>query len=415
MENSIGNKIKLANVEECTACGACYSVCPKSAIFIIVDVEGFFQPIIDNEKCIKCDLCVKTCPIINKKIIDNNVFAYAAINRNKEVREKSSSGGIFSIFAENCIKSGGVVFGSRMNDDFTAKHSYTENIEGLSEFYGSKYVQSYIGDSFIHAKEFLEAGRNVFFSGTPCQIAGLRRYLKHDYENLLTMDFVCHGVPNSRLLKSYIHFQESKYKRSSTQIAFRRKYFGWKQFAIAITFSDGTAYCQSQTTDYWMLAFNKNIMLRKSCYSCSYKTKERESDITVADLWGIDFVAPELDDNKGTSLLLIQNEKGKNIFESLRKKMIYKTIDFNAIKDFNSFHQTELHPCRNEFITECFNNSFDSAYKKYVAEYGVMVIYRKGRRILGKIKQRMYKTLGIGRKDSTNIVDDLLESGKNVE
>ena len=406
----------LADENKCTGCGACFSVCPKGAISFQEDYEGFLQPIVDSEKCINCSLCVKTCPALNYRPVTHEVETYASINRNNRIREESSSGGMFSLFAEDCIRKGGVVFGAKINEDFSICHSYTETIEGLSVFRGSKYVQSSIEDSFKECKKFLEDGRFVLFSASPCQISALKSFLKKDYQNLLTIDFVCHGVPNKKLLSSYIKYQEIQAGSEIRRLAFRQKTNGWKQFSVELDFANGITYCQPQTKDIWMLTFNKNIMLRKSCYTCPYKTKARISDVTLADLWGIGRVAPELDDDKGTSLMLIQSEKARSIFEKLKQEAIYKKIDFDAIEDCNSFHQTELHLNRDNFIEICLKKGFNVAYEKYVAEKGPILIYRFVRRILGKIKRKLFKLLNIKEKQTIEvIVDKLLRTGQNVE
>ena len=410
--------INLIGSKYCTGCEACLSICPVHAISMVEDDEGFKQPVIDINKCIKCSKCIKTCPISNNNSSSDisEVKSYAAINRNSEVRENSSSGGLFYLFAEYIIKNKGVVFGAKINDDFSVMHSYAETLDEVKNFQGSKYVQSQIGDSFIKCKEFLDKGILVLFSGTPCQIYGLKSYLSKKYENLFTIDVICHGVPSTKILKSYIKYQEKKAKSQAQQIAFRRKNFGWKQYAIELLFNNSIAYCTPQTKDIWMLSFNKNVMLRQSCYNCNFKSVSRISDITLADLWGIEFVAPELDDNKGTSLLMIQSEKGRLFFENLKKNLIYKTIDLDRIKRFNSFHQTGCPKNRDKFIKECFEKGFDKAYFKYVSENLFLKIYRKIRRCLGKTKRLIYKLLGLSKENSVKeIVSDLLETGKNIE
>ena len=198
------NKIKLAEKHICTGCAACYSVCPVQCISMKEDAEGFLFPIIDEEKCTKCSLCEKTCLSIMQGKERKPLNVYAAKNPNEEIRKESSSGGIFTLLAEHVINKGGVVFGARFNEDWEVIHDYTETVKGLAAFRGSKYVQSRIGDMYKTAKDFLEKDRNVLFSGTPCQIAGLKAFLRKDYDNLLTVDLVCHGVPSPLVWKRYL-------------------------------------------------------------------------------------------------------------------------------------------------------------------------------------------------------------------
>ena len=286
----------------------------------------------------------------------------------------------------------------------------------MSEFRGSKYVQSNIGDSYIITKNFLELGRLVLFSGSPCQISGLKRYLRKDYDNLITIDFVCHGVPNNKLFLSYIKFLENKNHSKITSFCFRDKTIGWQQFAVKALFNNGKVYCQPQTIDKWRLAFNRDIMLRQSCYNCLYKTKDRESDITIADLWGINEVVPELNDNKGTSLLLIQNDKAQKLFEAVNSQAIYKFIDFERIKKFNSFHQTKIHEKRDVFIEICLSLGFGKAYNKYVESNLLVRLYNFCRRMLGKGKRILLKIFRIEKKAFTqSIVDELLTNNTNIK
>jgi coenzyme F420-reducing hydrogenase beta subunit len=189
---------------ECTGCGACSAACPSLAIRFIQDAEGFYIPEIDYEKCRSCGVCIKACPAANKKQKSRPLVCYAAKNRSEQIRLKSSSGGVFHILAEEILDAGGVVFGASFNNDWEIVHDYIESIDDISKFHGSKYVQSWMGDSYRKCKNFLDAGRNVLFSGVPCQIAALKQFLGKDYENLLTVDLVCHGVPSPGVWKKYI-------------------------------------------------------------------------------------------------------------------------------------------------------------------------------------------------------------------
>jgi coenzyme F420-reducing hydrogenase beta subunit len=364
------NKIKLAEKQICTGCAACYSVCPVQCISMKEDEEGFLFPIIDEEKCAQCSLCEKICPVIFQGKERKPLNVYAVKNPNEEIRLQSSSGGIFTLLAEHIINNGGVVFGARFNEDWEVVHDYTETIEGIEAFRGSKYVQSRIGDMFKTAKDFLETGRNVLFSGTPCQIAGLKAFLQRDYDNLLTVDLVCHGVPSPLVWKKYLcelidillppppNPTYVKYN-SIIDIKFRDKTYGWEIYNFVIHFSlkmpvedytkisninfrdkksgwvsshlitiesslsnNGTKRILLSETgqeNVFLRGFLKNLFLRHSCYNCPVKPLKSGSDITIADYWGIQNVLPEFYDKKGISLVMVNTEKGKKIYGSLNK------------------------------------------------------------------------------------------------
>ena len=204
--------INIVEKKDCCGCSACVSKCPKQCISMIVDNEGFSYPYLDKENCIDCGLCEKVCPVINQNEPKKPLRCYAAINPDENIRVKSSSGGIFTMIAEYIIAEGGVVFGAAWNKNWQVEHTYTEVKEGLKVFRGSKYIQSIIGDSFIQVELFLKVGRKVLFSGTPCQIAGLKKFLRKEYNNLITVDFVCHGVPSPGVFRWYMKEELKKRK-----------------------------------------------------------------------------------------------------------------------------------------------------------------------------------------------------------
>ena len=202
--------IDIKEKNNCCGCSACVQICPKQCISMAADNEGFLYPQVNSAICIDCGLCEKVCPVINQSAPREPLVVYAAKNNNEDIRLKSSSGGIFTLLAEKVIEEGGVVFGAKFDADWNVVHDYTETIEGLAAFRGSKYVQSIIGDNFKTAKQFLNNGRKVLFSGTPCQIAGLKKYLRKEYDNLLTVDVVCHGVPSPMVWRDYLDYKRAK-------------------------------------------------------------------------------------------------------------------------------------------------------------------------------------------------------------
>lgn len=297
-----------------------------------MDKEGFLYPQVDVTRCIDCGKCEKVCPELVEAGEGKATGVYAAKNPDDEVRRASSSGGIFTLLAKYVLAENGVVFGARFDKDWNVVHDYTESKEGLGAFRGSKYVQSRTGETFKQAERFLKAGRKVLFSGTPCQIMGLKRYLRREYDNLLTVDFVCHGVPSPLVWRKYIEEtlvrQDEKIQFRPTLnhlfsdempliegISFRDKCLGWEKFSFALTLSKVTTAGEKNTVSLssifydnaYMQAFLANLTLRPSCYACPAKCGRSGSDVTLGDFWGIGKIAPELDDDRGCSLLIIKS------------------------------------------------------------------------------------------------------------
>ncbi|CAK7071214.1 MAG: hypothetical protein PARBA_02789 [Parabacteroides sp.] len=328
--------INIEDKKRCCGCNACLQRCPKSCIMVQEDEEGFLYPVVDKEVCVDCGLCEKVCPVLNQREERKPLEVYAAFNKNEEIRMQSSSGGVFTALAEQIIQEGGVVFGARFNEDWEVIHDYTETAAGLSVFRGSKYVQSRIGDTFNQAEQFLKQGRCVLFSGTPCQIAGLKLFLRKEYENLLTVDFICHGVPSPGVWRKYLEeliAREGKKKnsvlshsnpilpnsiRDISRIEFRNKRFGWKKYSFALTLSVPIGHGAKNTVllsepynkNLFMKGFLSDLYLRPSCYACPSKSLKSGSDVTIGDFWGIQNIRPEIDDDKGLCCIMVNTEKG---------------------------------------------------------------------------------------------------------
>ena len=307
--------IHITDKQNCCGCSACAQRCPKQCITMQEDNEGFLYPKVDESACIDCGLCEKVCPMITPYEAHEPIQTLAAVNKNDEVRLKSSSGGIFSILAEKVIREGGVVFGARFDDQWQVVIDYTETLEGINDFRGSKYLQASTGDTFKQCENFLKAGRLVMYSGSPCQIAGLKHYLRKEYDNLLLVDFGCHGVPSPKVWQKYL--DEIVGSRDINSTSMRAKTNGWRKFNFEMSFNrdNSTILLSSPASknDY-MRAFLNNLILRPSCHNCKAKECRSHSDITIADYWGIWNVAPELYDDKGTGLVLLHTEKGKTFF-----------------------------------------------------------------------------------------------------
>ncbi|MGB4243761.1 MAG: Coenzyme F420 hydrogenase/dehydrogenase, beta subunit C-terminal domain [Dethiobacteria bacterium] len=353
--------------KHCVGCFACFSICPQSCISMDSDEEGFWYPQVDYDKCIECNLCIQVCPILNKISVQNQPKAYACINNDETIRLESSSGGIFTLIAEQVIEDGGVVFGATFNEDFEVEHIFVESCEELSKLRGSKYVQSKIGESFKQAKKLLDLSRKVLFTGTPCQIGGLKSYLGKPYDGLLCADLICHGVPSPLVWRKYVDYRQEKAGSFAQKISFRRKNDGWKRFSISFSFKNDTEYREPFDQDLYMRAFLNNICLRPSCYDCRFKTIHRQSDLTLADFWGIQSLLPDMDDDKGTSLVWVSSEAGHDMIKKIASKMQIQEVDILESIKYNpsAIESVRSHPNRKKFFEELHLLPFDELVKKY--------------------------------------------------
>lgn len=329
--------IDILDKQKCCGCSACIQRCPKQCIAMQEDSEGFCYPVVDRDACIDCGLCEKVCPMLHLYDARKPLEVYAAINRDEQIRRKSSSGGIFTLLAEQTIRKGGVVFGARFDEKWEIEHDWCENVEELSYFRGSKYVQSRIGTCYRQAEKFLKSGRSVLFSGTSCQIAGLHRFLGKSYDNLLSVDMVCHGVPSPLVWREYIaalkksprsvagenaEISSSDEVPVITGIDFRDKSSGWKRYSFTVSgkgLSDSGTVVLKEIAyrNLYMDGFLKDIYLRPSCFACPAKAGRAGSDITLGDYWGVEQQHPNMDDDRGTSVVLVHTDKGTEAFEAL--------------------------------------------------------------------------------------------------
>lgn len=372
--------IEIKNKKRCCACHACYNICPKKAITMQRDEKGFEYPVIDKEKCIQCNLCSRVCPISSQRKSEKQYSkSYAVINCDQKVRMESSSGGMFTALANYIIGQGGIVFGAQFDEEYNVIHTYTDKIEEISLYRGSKYVQSKIGDTYQKVKQFLEEDKYVLFTGTPCQIAGLRSFLQKEYSKLYLQDIICHGVPSPKVWRKYLSYREQKEENKIRNIKFRNKESGWKSYKIQISYSD-KEYIKKSTEDIYMIAFLKDIILRDSCYSCKFKQKHRISDITLADFWGVQNILPEMDDDKGTSLVIIHSHKGKELFDQIKEKIQYQEVDLEIASNYNPsmIQPAFLNKNREKFFSELEKKDLEDLIKQYnVAPNGIEKIKRK--------------------------------------
>lgn len=368
---------------DCCGCGACAQRCPHNAIELIQDNEGFLYPQIDESICIDCGLCERVCPIINQELPSEPIKTFAAKNNDENIRQLSSSGGIFTLLATKVINNGGVVFGAIFNAKWEVEHDYTDTIESIAKFRGSKYVQSKINNNYILAEEYLKDGKQVLFSGTPCQIAGLKRFLRKEYENLICVDIICHGVPSPFIWQKYLEQYNST---ELSSISFRDKTNSWKRYEVVIRQGEKTLIREDIGKNIYMKLFLSDLCLRPSCSNCSSKSGKSKSDITIADFWGIQHLHPDFDDDKGCNLILINSKKGLNLFNKLECDKI--ETDFNtAIKYNPSYFKSVAEPKYRKYFFENFERYGFAIYYKICKKQQPSLI----RRIASRCKRIILK------------------------
>ena len=381
--------IKITDKKECCGCSACAQRCPVQCIKLHSDNEGFLYPVIDKQQCINCGLCSRVCPVINQNSIQKPVTTYAAKNCDITLRKASSSGGIFTSLAERTINNGGVVFGAAFNCNWEIEHIHVDNINDIKKLRGSKYVQSQIGNSYAAAEKYLKEGKEVLFSGTPCQIVGFKRYLRKEYNNLTTVDVVCHGTPSPLVWRKYLEEVISRHSITHiTDVQFRDKTDGWKNFSLSIKYIDTNGvekiFRETLNENVFMKCFLSNLCLRPSCYSCPARSGKSGSDITLADLWGAENICPELDDDKGLSLILLMN-KDLTIPNSNKKEIEYS----EAIK-YNPSIVTDvaIPQKRSQFFKIMHKKGICNATQQCTSQSKIEIFWNK---IIWNIKNRIIK------------------------
>lgn len=332
--------VEINDKSKCCGCSACANICPKKCITMELDDEGFRYPRVNKNLCIDCGLCEKACIYLNEIVVKDKkpepLQCYAVYNVDVKERLNSSSGGVFILFAKEIISRGGVVFGTKYCKTNGAEFVAIANAEDLYCLQGSKYVQSYIGDCFIKVKEFLSQNKQVLFSGTPCQIKALKRFLSDkDCDGLYCVDIFCHGVPGIKVYGEYVDWLEKKYGSYVEKINFRNKDEGWQNYSIVADFEDGQVYRCPFQKDPYMQIFLKDIALRPSCYSCISKNSQMQSDITIGDFWGCDDICPNMNDKKGLSAVIARSEKGRALMEVVNNKIRSHSVDIKDIANGN--------------------------------------------------------------------------------
>ncbi len=348
------------NKYNCTGCGACSKVCPSSAIKMREDEKGFLYPEIMHKYCTNCGMCKRICPnLAERKEQANKINIYAMKNENEQIRATSSSGGVFYEYAKTILDEKGTIYGAAYNTFNEIEHIQVDSIENLYKLQGSKYVQSTITNIYEQIKDDLNKDKKVLFSGTPCQVVGIKTYLERkriNTDKLYTCDIICHGVPSPKVFKDYLKKLEKQYNSKIKSVNFRHKENNHTQ-NIKIEFEDGQTYISNynQKDEFYQLFLN-DLILRESCYNCKYTNFDRVGDITLGDFWGIEKTIQNFDDKKGISLVLVNSEKGKEIFEKIKYK--YKLQETNKE---NCIQKNLKQPCEKP-------KQYDKLWEDYLKE-----------------------------------------------
>ena len=349
--------ITINDKHNCCGCSACVQRCPKQCITMRADEEGFLYPQVDTDVCVDCGLCEKVCPELNVYTKDSRLKVYAAKNEDNAVRMASSSGGVFTMLAVKVVEAGGVVYGVKWDENWQTSFSFAEHIDGLEAFRGAKYVKAKNDGVFCDIEKKLEEGREVLFSGLPCDVNALKLFLRKDYPNLLTVACVCHGVPSALLWDKYLYEECKKKKKNRNDIVainFRDKRSGWRNYSSTITFADEKTESLYHDDNPWMRAFIHNLTLRPSCYQCNSKFQHSMADIILGDFWGGQFLLGNTEDvqqDSGISLVLIHGCKGENACVNAGVTCI-KEFDVSEVSKYNAaiIKSAPVNPRRTEFF-----------------------------------------------------------------
>lgn len=373
--------------EQCYGCCSCANACPQNCIKIIQDEEGFYYPVIkDAALCTDCGVCQAVCPYRQEGYINTEKpDTYALHHKDKDVLLKSTSGGAFTAIAQAFCNHDFAIFGAAFGSDFTVVHKYITDFENMQALRKSKYVQSFIGSAYAEAKQFLTCGKKVLFSGTPCQIAGLKAFLKIEYTNLLTAEVICRGVPSPLVYKKYIEYLEVSNKGRIIQFDFRSKeHYGWRGSQIIAQFDNKKTYKKFALShdDPYTASYFTDLNMRPSCYNCRFASLPRVADFTMGDLWGAEKIMPETDHRYGLSVLLANTQKAKSMIEKINEYVLMQKVDLPSVIDFNRrIQQPDViqNPKREQFFKDI---------KAYPFSY-IKAAYHKPRTILRQLASRI--------------------------
>lgn len=365
--------IQITDKSKCNGCNACGDICPHDAITFKTDIEGFWYPMVNKDKCVNCGLCDMICPELHITELKKNdsekpLRTIAAINKKMDIRWDSTSGGAFSALAEGMYEQGGYVSGAIYNDDFSVRNFISNNPEDLQKLRSSKYLESNAESLYKTIRTLLRKGEKVLACGTPCQMTALRSFLRKDYDNLIIVDFICRGVNSPKVYRKYLDSLEEKYGGKVIYVKAKNKELGWRNLTRKVVFDNGKSYYGVLMDDDFRRGYHTNVFCRPSCYNCQFKGFPRISDITIADYWGIENVDKNLDNNIGTSMILLNSNKGAAYFKKVSEKLEWTETNFETILPHN---QALLKPLnlptinRNNFFKDLDNNDFKYVTAKY--------------------------------------------------
>lgn len=413
--------IQITDKSKCCGCNACGDICPKDAITFKTDIEGFWYPEVNMERCIDCGLCEKACPELHINELKKNDYerpvTIAAINKNMRVRWDSTSGGAFSALADVMYAQGGYVSGAVYNENFSVSNFISDNPEDLAKLRSSKYLQSYAEGLYKKVRDLLRKGEKVLACGTPCQMAALRSFLRKDYDNLIIVDFICRGVNSPKVYRKYLDSLERRYEGKVVYVKAKSKELGWRNLTRKVVFDNGKVYYGVRMDDDFRRGYHTNVFCRPSCYVCQYKGFPRMADITIADYWGIEKVDKNLDNNIGTSMILLNSKKGEAYFDLVKDKLEWEYTKFESILQGNIALRKPIEPAkinREQFFEDLDKGTFDDVVQKYFP-----LKKEKDGSFKGKIKRIfkhyyfLYKKMGLSLKAYRNFI--WLNGRRNTE
>ena len=344
------DNIIVVEKENCYGCHACSNICPTGAITMSTDEEGFYYPVVNDELCVNCKKCLDVCPHIHPPKKNTLKKAFACYAKNEEEHLSSSSGGFFSVIARKCINNNGVVFGAAFDDKLEVHHIKASSLEDIHKLKGTKYIQSKLGDIFIDVRNELHTGRKVLFSGTPCQIAALKNFLGDEYENLICIDLICHGVPSPLVWKRYLN--ENFGEDNVVMMQFRNKEKGIHNITLDYTLKDNHIIHENYKDSLYIKGFIHNLYTRPSCFNCNFKGDKRSSDITIGDFWSIQEFHPEMNHQFGVSAVIVHTVKGEDWLKSISNELnICKSTSSKiAVWNESLFKVAILNKDRNDFF-----------------------------------------------------------------